>query len=283
MNKDINENITWLMPTLFDDLFSNDAWYFKRHKIASYDKNDKQLSKEEAAKRQREYEEWRRQHDAKRKTEKEAASKEPRLAIRLALPPEYSSVPLAGTFFTSSEKEGQYEQVNTGPQHFKYPNTPFNIFTVYGPLSQLKQVFNKYGKMFFGYDAKGNKVKPNPDSISKCLVDANGNDLTFYMKDNDISEKKTMKKQYTKKQIIEAIAYWQKQLDQIDESFVVHDGQISDNMQFELKVPGTSGAHITLKGEFNAMRFAVDMLTDAFNHLKAKDPVEYRAVTLELK
>jgi hypothetical protein len=100
--------------------------------------------------------------------------------MRLALPPEFETVPLKNFFFTTCEKIGELENALTGPNYPNYPNTPFNIFTIYGPLSQLQKAFNKYGRTYFAYDSTGKKINPNATSLAECLVDANGNDLTFY-------------------------------------------------------------------------------------------------------
>ena len=198
-SKKINEAIGAYAATIGDyaamtlikllDADSRSRQYFLKNKIAAFDNNDEQLKKEEAAKRQRELEEYidqtYKKQKAKLAAEKEIAAKEPRLAMRLALPPSvaiYGKLPHSDNFlFVTIEKIGQLENVYTSSKDL-YPNKPFNIFTVYGPLSQLQKVFDKFGKKYFAYNSKGNKVNPNAQSLDKCLVDANGNDLTFYKK-----------------------------------------------------------------------------------------------------
>ena len=69
----------------------------------------------------------------------------------------------------------------------------------------------------------------------------------------------------------------------LKESETVHDNEISKDMDLELSVPGTDGAEIEIEGDWDAVRFAVDLLTDAVSHMKAKDPMQYRGVELRVK
>lgn len=89
-------------------------------------------------------------------------------------------------------------------------------------------------------------------------------------------------KKYSKEQICEAIAYWKKMLESVDES-TIPDSEIKDDMELMLDVPGTDGAKIELEGDWQAIRFAVDLLTDAVHHMKAKDPTHYADVSLYVK
>ena len=91
-----------------------------------------------------------------------------------------------------------------------------------------------------------------------------------------------MKAKYTKKQIMESIKHWKKVLENIDENDTVHDDQVTEDTKLKLEVPGTDGAHIEVKGGWDAVRFCVDMLTDALNHMKAKDPLNYKGVSLHV-
>ena len=72
-------------------------------------------------------------------------------------------------------------------------------------------------------------------------------------------------------------------LTNLKESTTIHDDQISDETKLELNVPGTDGAEIEIEGDWDAVRFAVDLLTDAVSHMKAKDPMQYSGVELRAK
>ena len=67
------------------------------------------------------------------------------------------------------------------------------------------------------------------------------------------------------------------------ESATVHDEDISDDMWLELSIPGTDGVSINMRGDWQEVRFAVDMVTDALSHMKAKDPQKYEGVELHVR
>ena len=92
-----------------------------------------------------------------------------------------------------------------------------------------------------------------------------------------------MKKQYTKKQIIEAIAYWEKQLKKMDEYDEVHDGQVHDKTELILDISGMSPIDVKFEGEWRGVRFAIDLFTDAIAHMKSVDPAKYGDVNFHVK
>ena len=67
----------------------------------------------------------------------------------------------------------------------------------------------------------------------------------------------------------------------MNESETIHDDQVSEDTKLKLEVPGTDGAGIEIKGDWDAVRFAVDLMTDALNHMKKKDP-SYSHVSLHI-
>ena len=93
---------------------------------------------------------------------------------------------------------------------------------------------------------------------------------------------------YTRKQILEAIKHWKKRLNEdfsvnADEDGTIHDDQVSDEMGVKLDIPGSNGVSIRLKGEWSAVRFAADMLTDALAHMKKADPEKYHDVSMHVE
>lgn len=66
------------------------------------------------------------------------------------------------------------------------------------------------------------------------------------------------------------------------EDETIHDDQVTEDTKLMLEVPGTDGASIEVNGDWDTVRFAVDLLTDALNHMKAKDPMHYKAVSLHV-
>lgn len=93
---------------------------------------------------------------------------------------------------------------------------------------------------------------------------------------------------YTKKQILESIEYWKKQLKagnykKVDESETIHDDQVSDEMGIKLDIPRSNGVSIHLKGDWDAVRFAADMITDALSHMRKMDPAKYRGVRMHVE
>ena len=92
-------------------------------------------------------------------------------------------------------------------------------------------------------------------------------------------------KEYTKKQIAEAVEYWKKQLKKFDESAdeTVHDDQVEDDTELILDIPGMDPVDIEFEGEWHGVRFAIDLFTDALAHMKSVDPNKYANVSMHVK
>ena len=90
-------------------------------------------------------------------------------------------------------------------------------------------------------------------------------------------------KSYTKKQIVEAITYWENRLKQMNESDDVHDKDVHDETKLILDIPNMPPVDVEFEGEWHGVRFAIDLFTDALAHMKAKDPTKYSDVKMHVK